>query len=158
MLRTLGYGPVWLCSLGLVLGACGATKKETATSPPVVTELDVTGTYQTKGSGMMLVRKDEGDTYEIALLVQGEGPSYHSGEIKANLPLVDGKMQYLGTGQVENKCIIDFHFDTQGVDVRQDITMEQPDCEFGYGVTAMGYLEKTSSESPIVPSGPLGEQ
>ena len=66
-------------------------------------------------------------------------------------------MQYPAVLEDDMSCIIDFYFDKDGVEVRQDMDMEKPDCEFGYGVTAMGYLTKISSEPPVIPSGPLGE-
>ena len=148
--------------VGLLFVACGSAKKEHSVpvSVPVVVELDVTGTYQMGGgssgdgsSGMMLVRKDHGTTYEVALLINRGAPSYNSGEVRATLSLQEGKMQYPAVLEDDMSCIIDFYFDKDGVEVRQDMDMEKPDCEFGYGVTAMGYLTKISSEPPVIPSG-----
>jgi len=157
--------------VGLLLVACGSAKKEQSipVSVPVVVELDVTGTYQMSGtssedgeesygsSGMMFVRKDHGTIYEIALIINRGAPGYNSGEIKATLSLQEGEMRYPAILEDDMSCIIDFYFDKDGVEVRQDMDMEKPDCEFGYGVTAMGYLKKISSVPPVIPSGPLGE-
>jgi hypothetical protein len=166
------YQTASLCVLGLLLSACGATKKQqdVSVSPPVVPQLNVTGSYTMTGapskegeesgdtSGMMLVRQDQGEAYEIALIINRGAPSYHSGEIKATLDLQEGKMRYSALSEDKMNCVIDFYFDEKGVEVTQDLDMEKPNCEFGYGVTAMGYFEKTSSATPVIPSGPLGEQ
>jgi len=148
--------------------ACGAKKQKDL--PEMVTEIDVTGTYELEGAahengediygpfGILYVRKEEGQRYEIALSISRGAPSYNSGELKGILTLKAGKMVFSEVIENEMNCIVEFTFDEKGVAVEQNLSVEEPYCGFGYGVQAIGYMSKISSEPPSIPSGPMGEQ
>ncbi len=132
--------------------------------------LDPTGTYEYKGkttningqifgpyTGTIQVKKIADTKIVMTFFVCKGEPSYNSGSFADTLTYINRASVYT-TPDEDTTCKITFHFDKEGVTVKEETADYNWGCGFGHAVVADGRYKKTSSKIPKLTEPLTGEE
>jgi len=122
--------------------------------------LNPTGTYilkgekhknEIKGSFAEIRVKLIGDSLLAITMYCNKGyPEYTSGSLTDTMTYADNRAVHLSKS--DPSCQIIFSFDTGGLSIKQVYTDPASTCGFGKGVLPLGFIEKYSSNTPVIQS------
>ena len=122
--------------------------------------LNPTGTYilkgekhksEIKGNFAEVRVKLIGDSLlAIAMYCNKGYPEYTSGSFTDTMTYADNRAVH--SSKYDPSCQIIFSFDTDGLNIKQVYTDPASTCDLGKGVLPLGFIEKYSSDTPIIQS------
>lgn len=128
--------------------------------PPSRSSLNPTGTYILKGEkhrseikgnfAEIRVKLINDSQVAIAMYCNKGYPGYASGSFTDTLAYADNRAVLFS--RLDPSCQIIFSFDLGGLDIKQIYTDPSSTCGFGKGVFPLGFIEKYSSDTPVIQS------
>jgi hypothetical protein len=117
-----------------------------------------TGTYILKGIkhhqeikgpyGEIRVKLLDSSRIAISFYFNGGYPKYYSGSFIDTIQYLQNHAIY--SARKDDSCNVVFSFSSSGVDLSERYSNPQATCGFPPGVSAVGYVKKYSSETPVI--------
>ncbi len=84
----------------------------------------------------------------VSFFICKGAPSYNSGSFVDTFMYANNYFEYLGVN--DSSCLISFKVTKLGITVNENTSDFNFGCDFGHGVVANGFFEKTSNRTPEI--------